>query len=217
MENANKENLDTLNSTQTSAVTKQKTPQLCRRRNTGLPEVEEQEARDHALSYPPQSPCLNVQRPQDETEDSSEDDTVVEGPFPRIEGTNPVEAIAIETTEETTSSDPSATSQEPAQKPYSAFTKNQRWMIVVISSIAGIFRLASTVSGAAPKCVPTDHHCLNHGPLQPHKLYHLCTCDSDYRQSIWQEHRSYQSDSDDVFVSRPPSVYVKELRAWMLK
>jgi hypothetical protein len=140
MENEYKENLDTLHSTQTSAVTKQKTPQSCRRRNTGLPELEEQESRDHALSYPPRSPRLDVQRQQDETEDLSEDETVVDGPAPHIEGTNPIEAIALETAEETLPSDSPATAQEPAQKPYSAFTKNQRWMIVVISSIAGIFR-----------------------------------------------------------------------------
>jgi hypothetical protein len=143
MEDENKkDNLSLANSTKTSAVTKQKTPQLIRRRNTGLQEGEEGELWDTADQYPLQSPRPDAKRQQSQqngTEGSSEDETVLDEPSAHIDGTDPVEAIAIEVVEEASPKD-SPVVKELAQKPYSAFTKNQRWMIVIISSIAGIFR-----------------------------------------------------------------------------
>lgn len=55
------------------------------------------------------------------------------------EGSNPVDFVATETGPAIRASE-DIKSEETARVPYSAFTKNQRWMIVVISSVAGIFR-----------------------------------------------------------------------------
>ena len=136
-----------------SAVTKIRTPRSCRKRCSALPS--ETEPQHEMINNPdgnqdkkPESEDQTVRdAPGNEWETGSTGSTLVhDTPTPEpvdtdieVEGSNPVDILAVETSEIASPSEETKAEEAP-KRPYSAFTKNQRWMIVIISSIAGIFR-----------------------------------------------------------------------------
>jgi hypothetical protein len=141
-------------SSTTTGVTKIRTPHSCRKRSTALPvedEItdargdgkEEPKGKETVPAGPGHRDDWDTRSAQSTLVPDQPDDTP-EGvdPGPEVEGSNPADMLAVETSEETRPSAETKTEDkdETNRRPYSAFTKNQRWMIVIISSIAGIFR-----------------------------------------------------------------------------
>lgn len=142
-------------SSTTTGVTKIRTPHSCRKRSTALPvedEVadargggtkEEAKGKETVSAGPGHRDDWDTRSAQSKLVPDQPDDTperVDSGP--EVEGSNPADMLAVETSEETRPSAETKTEDKDGAniRPYSAFTKNQRWMIVIISSVAGIFR-----------------------------------------------------------------------------
>jgi hypothetical protein len=142
-------------SSTTTGVTKIRTPHSCRKRSTALPvedEVadargggskKEAKGKETVSAGPDHRDDWDARSAQSTLVPDQPDDTperVDAGP--EVEGSNPADMLAVETSEETRPSAETKTEDKDGAniRPYSAFTKNQRWMIVIISSVAGIFR-----------------------------------------------------------------------------
>ena len=141
-------------SSTTTGVTKIRTPHSCRKRCTALPPEDdtrdarggskEEEKRKEAVSAGPgHRDDWDARSAQSTLVPDQPDETPERvDPGPEVEGSNPADMLAVETSEEMTPSAETKTDDKDGtnRRPYSAFTKNQRWMIVIISSVAGIFR-----------------------------------------------------------------------------
>jgi hypothetical protein len=141
-------------SSTTTGVTKIRTPHSCRKRCTALPpeadatdaregSKEEEKGKGTPSSGPGHRDDWDARSAQSTLVPNQPDDTserVDSGP--EVEGSNPADMLAVETSEETRPSAETKTEDKNGtnRRPYSAFTKHQRWMIVIISSVAGIFR-----------------------------------------------------------------------------
>jgi hypothetical protein len=107
---------------------------------------------DQPETQNPSQPILNDharQKSPESSEHSIASETVRElspedrGQVDEVEGTNPVELVALEESQKEARQEdrqPQDEKLKDSQKAYSAFTPKQRWMIVIISSVAGIFR-----------------------------------------------------------------------------
>ena len=141
-------------SSTTTGVTKIRTPHSCRKRCTALPSEddttderegsnEEEKGKGTPSSGPGHRDDWDKRSAQSTLVPDQPDDTPERvDPGPEVEGSNPADTLAVETSEETRPSAETKTEDKDVtnRRPYSAFTKNQRWMIVIISSVAGIFR-----------------------------------------------------------------------------
>jgi hypothetical protein len=140
-------------SSTTTGVTKIRTPHSCRKRSTALPVEDEiadargggskEEGKETVSAGPGHRDDWDTRSARSTLVPDQPDDTperVDSGP--EVEGSNPADMLAVETSEETRPSAETKTEDKDGAniRPYSAFTKNQRWMIVIISSVAGIFR-----------------------------------------------------------------------------
>jgi hypothetical protein len=127
-----------------SAVTRLRTPHSIRKRCTGLPEEQEQSTKELKVEQgeEPSPTVIHFDDTSTLHSVASPPSTGNAGPngsISAVEGTNPIEAVAVQTSQEVKQTE-GGTDAGPPKKAYSAFSKNQRWMIVIISSIAGIFR-----------------------------------------------------------------------------
>lgn len=142
-------------SSTTTGVTKIRTPHSCRKRSTALPveeeiadargggSKEEVKGKEPVSAGPDHRDGWDTRSAQSTLVPDQPDDIPERvDPGPEVEGSNPADMLAVETSEGTTPSAETKTEDKDVtnRRPYSAFTKNQRWMIVIISSVAGIFR-----------------------------------------------------------------------------
>lgn len=85
-----------------------------------------------------------------------------------------------------------------AEPLYSIFTSSEKWVIVTLASIAGVFRCANGCSLIAM---------FHWTPSQPVIGVHISSCNSNDHDCVSREYRTHQSHGDSLFgVSRRLSV-----------